>query len=117
MNFPQPGVDHDPSYCVLIVEDEVLVRMALADGLREGGLQVIEARDADKALQVIQSGIPVDLIFSDVQVPGSMDGAEFARRVMKSHPAIPVILTSGYVRSEEISKLTRFLPKPYTIDY
>jgi len=115
--FPEANVNHDGSYCVLLVEDEVLVRMSVADGLREAGLQVIEARDADKALEVIESGIAVDLIFSDVLMPGSMDGAELARRVMKSHPAIPVILTSGNVRPEEVSKITRFLPKPYTVDH
>ena len=117
MGLPELDMDHEGVSCVLVVEDEVLVRMAVADELREAGLIVIEAKNADKALQVIESGTAVDLIFSDVQMPGSMDGAELAWRVMKSHPEILVILTSGNVQAETVSNLTRFLPKPYTVGF
>src|SRR5437016_6731461 len=113
MSLPELDVGDELASCVLLVENEVLVRMALADELREAGLRVIEAANADEAMDVLESGTAVDLIFSDVQMPGSMDGTELARWAMKSHPEILIILTSGNVKSETFSNLARFLPKPY----
>lgn len=61
---------------VLIVEDEVLIRAPLAEHLREAGFNVIEANTADEAWSCLQTGMPVDLVFSDIRMPGSMDGLE-----------------------------------------
>ena len=80
---------------VLIVEDDVLIRVLLADELRDAGLRVIEAANADEALSIFEAGAQVDLLFTDVQMPGSMDGVELARRIKTIHPALPIILTSG----------------------
>jgi two-component system, response regulator PdtaR len=79
---------------VLVVEDDVLVRAAIAEQLRTLGVTVVEAESADEALSCLVDG-SFDLVFSDVQMPGSLDGAALARQLRESHPGLPVILTSG----------------------
>lgn len=101
---------------VLIVEDESLIRSAIADELREIGLTVVEAANADEAWRYLNGGAPVDIVFSDVQMPGSMNGIELARRLKAAHPALPVILTSGNTPAAAIEGIAPFLPKPYQFD-
>ncbi len=101
---------------VLIVEDDVLVRAFVSDELRAAGFQVIEAADADEAWSFLGAGSPVDVVFSDVQMPGSMDGIELARRACRLQPAIRVILTSGRVHPGQVPGLAGFLPKPYRLE-
>lgn len=98
---------------VLVVEDEVLIRSFVSDELREGGLQVIEAATADEAWAFIESGEKIDLIFSDVHMPGSINGLDLALRVKSKHPHIRFILTSGNLGGIDLSGLA-FLPKPYS---
>jgi DNA-binding response OmpR family regulator len=88
---------------ILIVEDEVLIRFDVADYLRTCGYRVIEAANATEAIAVLQSGRRIDLVFSDVQLPGSMDGFALARWVRAHQPEIKVILTSGVSRSAEVA--------------
>jgi two-component system, response regulator PdtaR len=80
---------------VLLVEDEVLVRTPVAHTLRAAGFVVIEAANADEAWSCLRSGAPVDLVFTDIQMPGSMDGVELARRIRGKFDHIVIILTSG----------------------
>jgi CheY-like chemotaxis protein len=87
----------------LIVEDEILIRMDLADYLRECGFQVIEASNADEAIAVLQSGRQVGMALSDIQMPGSMDGFRLARWIRANRPDTKVILTSGVARSAELA--------------
>jgi CheY-like chemotaxis protein len=91
--------------CILVVDDEVLIRFAIADYLRECGYHVIEAADAAEALELLESqpGL-VDLVFSDVQMPGEMDGFGLARWVRSNRPGLPVILTSGNARTAELGE-------------
>ena len=91
---PEP---HAQAVRILIVEDEVLIRSLLADELREAGLAVIEAGRANEALSYLESVGPVDLVFTDVQMPGSLNGQELARHLRNVFPLIPVILTSGNI--------------------
>ena len=98
MTSAVPRRDSDPQ-TILIVEDEVLIRMDVADYLRTCGYRVVEAGDAAEAIAVIESGHRIDLMFSDVQMPGAMDGFALARWVRTHHPQIRVILTSGATRS------------------
>jgi CheY-like chemotaxis protein len=101
---------------VLIVEDEFIVRLTIAEYLRDEGYEVIEAGTADEALDVFKSGIAIDLLFTDVRMPGTMDGCELARRVRSEWPETPVILTSGYSESllSARSQSEDFVvPKPY----
>jgi PAS domain S-box-containing protein len=82
---------------VLIVEDDALVRAALAETLRDLRYQIMEAADADTALTLLERGGAADLIFTDLSMPGSMDGLEFAAAIRMQFPHLPVILTTGHV--------------------
>jgi CheY-like chemotaxis protein len=101
----------DPvSVRILLVEDDVLVRAVSAETLRLAGFTVVEATNADEAWSYLANGEEVDLVFSDIQMPGSMTGVDLARRLRSEHPALPVILTSGRAGSDGLG---RFLPKPF----
>jgi two-component system, response regulator PdtaR len=71
---------------VLVVEDEVFIRLMLADELRGEGLQVLEASNADEALTVLQSSLPVHLLFTDVRMPVRMDGVALAKAAHARFP-------------------------------
>jgi CheY-like chemotaxis protein len=100
---------------VLLVEDEPLVRIGLAEFLRENGYRVFEANDALEALSVLTSGPVIDLVISDVGLPGEMDGFALGRRIKAEWPEIPFIATSGeagLAESDEVG--APMLLKPYT---
>ena len=80
---------------VLVVEDEVLVRLEATDYLRNQGFRVLEAANADEAKQLLSSGERIEVLFSDVNMPGSLDGLELALWVRENQPWIEIILTSG----------------------
>jgi CheY-like chemotaxis protein len=96
-----------------VVEDDSLVRVAICEDLREAGLSVIEAASADEALSYLGAGQPIDLVFTDIQMPGRLDGIGLARRLRARHPALPVVLTSGNAVPPEDLGGPLFLPKPY----
>jgi CheY-like chemotaxis protein len=99
---------------ILVVEDEVLVRMMIAGDLRNAGYTVIEASTAREALELLrQMGKDVRLIFSDVRMPGTMDGTAMARSVRSEFPAIKIMLTSGNLTGLEGAKHDGFFLKPY----
>ena len=110
----EPDTDLQPASPIariLIVEDEVLTRMALAEDLREAGYSVVEASNADEALVYLNTGSRIDLVFSDIRMPGSMDGLELARRLRVERPALPVILASGGTE-----RIATFIAKPYRME-
>jgi len=101
---------------VLLVEDEPLVRMTAADGLEEAGFQVLEAANADVALKVLEvRSDEVQVLFTDVDMPGSMDGMALAEQVHAKWPHILLLISSGYARPhpDEIPDHGHFVPKPY----
>jgi two-component system, response regulator PdtaR len=98
---------------VLVVEDEALIRVLISEELRIAGLSVIEASNADEAWSYAEAGGPIDLLFSDFQMPGSMSGLDLARKLKQLSPNLDVIITSGRVKPEEISGIGAFLAKPY----
>ena len=106
-----------PPPIVLVVEDDVLVRNLVAAYLRECGFDVLEANGADEAIRVLQADVPVDIVFSDIQMPGSMDGFGLAQWVRRERPWLKVILTSGAARTaKEAGDLCEhgpILAKPY----
>ncbi len=110
---PEPKPRPTPEQ-VLLVEDDVLIRVLLAEELRNAGLRVIEAANADEALSYVHSGTKIDLLFSDVQMPGSMNGTELARRINSGYPSVRIILTSAHAGTAD--HLGLFLPKPYDFD-
>jgi CheY-like chemotaxis protein len=106
-----------PPPVVLVVEDDVLVRTVVAAYLRECGFDVVEAGSADEAIRVLQADIGVDIVFSDVNMPGSMDGFGLAQWLRRERPGLKVILTSGAARTaKEAGDLCEhgpMLAKPY----
>ncbi len=101
---------------VLVVEDEGLVRIDTAEYLRDAGFSVIEATDATEALEIIRVRTDIDVLFTDINMPGGMDGIELARRVQDRQPTIRVVLTSGAVRPQphELPGSGLFIEKPYS---
>jgi CheY-like chemotaxis protein len=85
---------------VLVVTD-ILIRMIIADYLRDCGYKVFEAVTADDVLPVLESGQKIDVIFAEVQLSGSMDGFGLAQWVREKHPDVDVTLTSGIARAAE----------------
>lgn len=105
-----------PRKCILMVEDEVMIRVLLSDELRDAGYDVIEAVDADEAITILFSQVQIDLVVSDVRMPGSMDGMGLLALVREDFPALPVIITSGHLDpSQALSKgASHFFSKPFT---
>jgi CheY-like chemotaxis protein len=101
---------------VLVVEDEGLVRLDAAETLRDAGFTVVEAANAEQALAVVAGGESVDLLFTDINMPGSIDGLELAKRVSRLKPRIHLLLTSGKVSPArgQIPADGGFIAKPYT---
>jgi CheY-like chemotaxis protein len=103
---------------ILVVEDEALIRLWAADLLEENGFSVLEAADADAALKLLETRPDVKLLFTDVQMPGSLNGMELAREVHARWPHILLVITSGRERltRAEIPDDGRFVAKPYSAE-
>ncbi|HZD88472.1 MAG TPA: response regulator [Pseudolabrys sp.] len=104
---------------VLLVEDEALILSLVTDSLVDHGFAVHEAMTADEALRYLDGGGAVDVLFTDVNLPGGMDGAELASRVRERRPEMPVVYASGrYGHSDFSGMVPRsvFVEKPYDPD-
>jgi len=99
---------------ILFIEDSVLVRIAIADDLRAEGYHVIEAADADEAFAVLRSGTVIDVVLSDINMPGSMNGIELARLASAEYPAMKILLASSDPPIEEV-RYDGFFAKPYEV--
>src|SRR6476661_2808230 len=86
--IPGPGESHNP--VILLVEDDVLVRFTTADILREAGFDVLEAVDSSEALALLTTGHPLDLVLTDIRMPGHMDGVQLASVIKNTRPNLPV---------------------------
>jgi CheY-like chemotaxis protein len=100
-----------------MVEDEVLIRAAVAEYLRKSGYTVVEAADAAEAIAVFSSGEPIDVVLCDVDLPGTMDGLSLARWINRRRSAPPVLLTSGRGIALPAGKKPAdfFIAKPYRL--
>jgi two-component system, response regulator PdtaR len=109
-----PVAEQDASHIILVVEDEVLVRMMFTDQLREAGYRVFEASDADKALDLLRhDALNIAVVISDVDMPGSMNGIELARVIRSERPLIKTILVSGHEMPLDGVHHDAFFAKPY----
>jgi two-component system, response regulator PdtaR len=101
---------------VLVVEDEQLVRLSLAKMIEDAGFEAIEAADGDEAIRILESREDIRLVFTDVHMPGSMDGLKLAQAVRNRWPPIKIIVTSGreQMTEQDLPKGARFFAKPYT---
>jgi CheY-like chemotaxis protein len=103
---------------ILFVEDEILIRALIAEELRDNGYCVIEAANYEEAVVLLHSIGSIDLVFTDVKMPGHFDGLDLARVVREGWPALNVIVTSGHLVPGDIDPggTVRFLTKPYSIE-
>ena len=103
---------------VLVVEDEMTVRLIGADALADAGYEVIEAASADEALRVLEDADEVHLLFTDIRMPGRMDGLQLADEVHRRWPNIKILVTSGdtWPSKDRIPDDGHFLSKPYRLD-
>lgn len=101
---------------VLLVEDETLIRMILAEALADEGFEVLEAASGDEAARVAE-GAGFDLLLTDVQMPGRLDGVALARHLLQNRPDLPVVYVTG--RPESLDRIERrdrvaYVRKPYS---
>lgn len=106
---------------ILLVEDEVTIRFALSEYLKLSDFTVLEASNADDAIELLLTDERVDLVFSDIMMPGSLDGFGLADWIRAQRPEVPVILTSGLPQKVLEAKAlceedAAVLPKPYALD-
>jgi CheY-like chemotaxis protein len=100
---------------VLVVEDEPIIRMWAVGIVEEAGFDVLEAGNADEAIHILESHPDVRIVFTDFDIPGSMDGLKLAAAIRGRWPPIEIILTSGHhtVSPSELPERSVFIPKPY----
>jgi CheY-like chemotaxis protein len=99
---------------ILVVEDEVLVRLDIAAYLRSKGFRVLEAGDAYEAIQLLQADHSIDLVFSDVSIPGTLNGLDLARWIRHRRAGVQILLTSGTPNKIELAaRESTVMPKPY----
>jgi len=106
---------------ILVAEDDEEVRAAVIDMLGGLGYRVLKAKDADSALSIIESGIPIDMLFTDVVMPGTLKSTDLARKARERIPGIAVLFTSGYtensiVHGGRLDANVELLSKPYTVE-
>ena len=98
---------------VLVVENDVLLRLVTASNMRDAGFDVIEAANCAEAIRILDC-IPVDVLFSDIDMPGTIDGLALAQWVHRRRADTRIILTSGAARTPgDVKEYASFLPKPY----
>jgi CheY-like chemotaxis protein len=104
---------------ILIVEDEFLIRMATSEAIREAGFEVLEAANADLAIAILESRSDIQVVFTDIHMPGSMDGAKLAHAIKHRWPPVRIIATSGRVAVEtlDLPAGTVLFTKPYNPEH
>jgi CheY-like chemotaxis protein len=107
--------DNSASPVVLVVEDEGLVRMAAADDLIDAGFTVLEAADADEAIRLLETHPEITILFTDIDMPGSMDGIRLAHAVRERWPPVKLVLVSGHQSPTDgvLPSDSAFFAKPY----
>jgi CheY-like chemotaxis protein len=100
---------------ILIVEDEFLLRLESAETIESAGFEVIQAANADEAIAILKARPDIHVVFTDIQMPGSMNGLKLARFVRDLWPPIKIMATSGrvIVGDDDLPDGSVFLPKPY----
>jgi CheY-like chemotaxis protein len=104
-----------PKSIVLVVEDEPLMRMHAVSLIAAAGFETVEASNADEAIAILEARKDIRIVFTDINMPGSMDGLRLGHAIRRRWPPIELILTSGdfQVAEDELPSRGRFLPKPY----
>jgi CheY-like chemotaxis protein len=107
--------DRDRNPVVLVVEDETLVRVTALAIIEESGFEAIAAGNADEAIRALETRGDIRAVFTDVQMPGPMDGLKLAQVIRDRWPPVALLVTSGKTRvtASDLPNGARFLPKPY----
>ena len=101
---------------ILIVEDDDVTRMDAAVMIRDAGFDVLEAANADEAIRLLESSLPIEVVFTDIEMPGAINGQRLAHAVRDGWPPMHIVATSGHFDLPTFGVLpdgVRFLPKPY----
>jgi CheY-like chemotaxis protein len=100
---------------ILVVEDEAIIRMCAVELVTEAGFEVLEAKCADEAISILETRIDVKLVFTDVEMPGTMDGLKLAHYIRNRWPPIKILAASGktIIQESQFPPGARFFPKPY----
>lgn len=103
---------------VLVVEDEMVLRMRAVDIVEDAGFTAVQAVNADEAMSILEARSDISLLFTDIQMPGTMDGLKLAHAVHDRWPAIKIILVSGQVNPSEAERPmdSRFFGKPLGVE-
>lgn len=109
-------VEQAAARTILVVEDEALLLFTIADDLRDAGFTVFEATNADAALNLLEVEPRVGVLFTDVDMPGRIDGLQLSGLVRSRWPEVKILVTSGHVAlaDHDLPSGGRFIPKPYT---
>src|ERR1700710_3033469 len=110
------GLSRSKRPVVLIVEDELLLRMNAVEMIEAAGFEAVKAANANEAIDILERRRDITVVFTDIQMPGSMDGLKLARAVRGRWPPIKIIATSGHVHVAEtdLPDGGPVLPKPYS---
>ncbi|EJC69926.1 CheY-like receiver domain-containing protein [Rhizobium leguminosarum bv. viciae WSM1455] len=100
---------------VLVVEDSTIIRMSAVDLVLSAGYQALEACDADEAIRILESRNDIDLVFTDVQMPGTMDGIKLSHYIRDRWPPVRLIVASGaaILKERDLPPGSRIFSKPY----
>jgi CheY-like chemotaxis protein len=100
---------------ILVVEDDTFIRMNVVEMLHAAGFDIREAINADEAIQMLERDSDIELVFTDIDMPGSMNGLKLATAIRSRWPPIKIIATSGHfdVQAGDLPADARFIPKPY----
>ncbi len=100
---------------VLVVEDEALIRLAALDLVESAGYEAVEATNADDAIRILEARADIRVVFTDVDMPGTMDGLKLAHYVRDRWPPIRIVVASGMkiVAESQLPTGSRFFSKPY----
>ena len=112
------STDLTPVPNVLVVEDEMILRMRAVDIVEDAGFRSVEAVNADEAMSILESRSDISLLFTDIQMPGTMDGLKLAHAVHERWPSIKIILVSGQVKPSDAERPadSRFFGKPLGVE-
>jgi CheY-like chemotaxis protein len=110
-----PGPGESRKRVILVVEDDVLVRFTTAEILRDAGFDVLEAVNSSEALSLLSTGHPLDLVITDIRMPGQIDGVQLARLMKATRPNLPVALLSSHLERPD-HEADVFVSKPYDPD-
>lgn len=105
----------DTKTLVLLVEDEFLIRMCATEMLEEAGFRVVGACNGDEAMGLLNKHPDISILFTDINMPGSLNGFELAKRVHEKRPSVQIILTSGRIQGVTTLPVpgSTFIGKPY----